>query len=115
MPSNQARIKDIKELCEQKNIDVVFYSSPLHAYTLYDVCYQGVYGELEDFKREFAKVTPFYDFSYISDEFSKDPVSDENIYFSKIFIFFQFEHCRGKNNFLHRGQKFINRVHRSFR
>lgn len=75
-----ARIKDIKELCEQKNIYVVFYSSPLHAYTLYDVCYQGVYGELEDFKREFAKVTPFYDFSYISDEFSKDPVSDENPY-----------------------------------
>lgn len=75
-----ARIKDIKELCESKNIDVVFYSSPLHAYTLYDIYYQGIYGELEDFKREFAKVTPFYDFSYISDEFSKEPVSEENPY-----------------------------------
>lgn len=75
-----ARIKDIKELCEKNNVDVVFYSSPLHAYTLYDIYYQGVYGELEDFKREFAKVTPFYDFSYISDEFSKEPVSEKNPY-----------------------------------
>jgi len=72
-------LKRIKDFCDEHNVEIVFYTTPAHAFTLYDIKYQGVYEEMENFKREFAKITPFYDFLYVS-EFSTEPVSVENKY-----------------------------------
>lgn len=78
-PSLFSVLKNIKDFCEKNGIEVVFYTTPAHAYTLYDIYYQGVYEDFQNFKREFVKIAPFYDFLYISD-YSKEPVSVKNPY-----------------------------------
>lgn len=78
-PSLFSELKKIKDFCDKNGIEVVFYSTPAHAYTLYDIYYQGVYEDFQNFKREFVKIAPFYDFLYISD-YSKEPVSVKNPY-----------------------------------
>lgn len=67
-------LKKIKDLCETNNKNVVFYVTPLHANAIYDIYYQGIYDELEHFKREMAKIAPFYDFLYVN-EFTTQPIS----------------------------------------
>lgn len=74
-------LRKIKELCEKNHKEVIFYASPLHSNAIYDIYYQGVYGELERFKREFAKVTPFYDFLYVC-KYTNQPISPQNPYWS---------------------------------
>lgn len=78
-PSLFLELKKIKDFCDENGIEVVFYTTPAHAYTLYDIYYQGVYKDFQNFKREFVKIAPFYDFLYIS-EYSKEPVSVKNPY-----------------------------------
>lgn len=72
-------LKKIKLLCEKSNKEVVFYASPLHSNALFDIYYQGVYGELERFKKKFAEITPFYDFLYVC-EYTNKPINRKNPY-----------------------------------
>ncbi|MCR5260966.1 MAG: hypothetical protein K6C94_03935 [Candidatus Gastranaerophilales bacterium] len=74
----------IKKLTDERKIDAIFYLNPVNAYALSDIYLSGVYGEVEKTKREIAKVTPFYDFLYIS-KYSSEPVSLKNPYWFNSF------------------------------
>lgn len=74
-------LKKIKELCDEKNVEVVFYTSPLHSYAIYDIYNQNVYNEVENFKKELVKVSPFYDFLHVCD-YSDKPISVNNKYWN---------------------------------
>lgn len=74
-------LKKIKELCDKNNKQVVFWTCPLHSNALYDIYYQGVYNELEVFKRELVKIAPFYDFLYVC-EYTNQPISPQCPYFT---------------------------------
>lgn len=76
-------LRKIKDLCEKQGKEVIFYTTPLHAYAIYDIYNQGVYDNFQNFKRELVKIAPFYDFTYICD-ISKKPVSAENPYWIDI-------------------------------
>ncbi|MBQ2645548.1 hypothetical protein IJG14_08275, partial [bacterium] len=72
-------LKQILNLLEQKNIKYILYTEPYHAYTLVDIYKQNVYKYMEEFKKELALITPFYDFEYIG-KYSEAPISLENPY-----------------------------------
>lgn len=77
-------LKRIKILCEKNNKKVVFYASPLHSNALFDIYCQGVYDELECFKKKFAEITPFYDFLYVC-EYTNKPITRKNPYWVNTF------------------------------
>ena len=78
-----SELKKIKDLCEKNGKEVVFYTTPLHSYAIYDIYKQGVYDNFQNFKRELVKIAPFYDFTYVCD-FSNKPVSAKNPYWIDI-------------------------------
>lgn len=77
-------LKRIKELCDKEQKEVIFYTSPLHANAIYDIYYQGGYAEIERFKRELVKISPFYDFLYVC-EYTNKPISGEYPYWRDAF------------------------------
>lgn len=71
--------KKMKEFCDDNNIEIIFYTNPIHANCIYDIYYHGLYDQIEYFKTELSKITPFYDFIYVS-EYSNKPISMKNPY-----------------------------------
>lgn len=79
--SSYTSLKEIKELCGQNNKELIFSVSPLHGNAIYDIFYQGAYEELEKFKKELVKISPFYDFLYVC-KYTDKPISYDVPYFS---------------------------------
>ncbi|MCR5261437.1 MAG: hypothetical protein K6C94_06320 [Candidatus Gastranaerophilales bacterium] len=76
---NFITISKIKKYVDNKKIDAIFYMNPLNAYAIADIYMSGTYGEIEKAKRELVKITPFYDFLYVS-KYNDKPVSTKNLY-----------------------------------
>lgn len=55
--------KKIKELCEQNNLNLYVYISPVHAIILETYWQNNNWTEFEDWKRKLVEVTPVWDFS----------------------------------------------------
>lgn len=56
-------VKKIKELCEQNNLKLYVYISPVHAIILETFWQSNIWTEYEDWKRKLVEITPVWDFS----------------------------------------------------
>jgi len=56
-------IKKIKELCEQHNLDLYIYISPVHAIILETYWQSDIWSKFEDWKRQLVDIYPIWDFS----------------------------------------------------
>jgi hypothetical protein len=56
-------VKEIKQLCDQHNIDLHMYISPVHSIILETFWQNNLWGEFEQWKRELVKIAPIWDFS----------------------------------------------------
>ena len=75
----------VKDL-NKKGVSVILVLQPLHT-TMYEVVKQnGAWDKVETFKKELAKIQPFYDFYYPS-EYSNEEISPDMKYF------FESSHC----------------------
>lgn len=79
-------IDKIKEICAKRGVKAKFFMIPLHCLLLSKFVEKGDYSNYEEFKRQVAKHTDFYDFSYANeysstDFFTKDEIVDEVYYF----------------------------------
>lgn len=63
MPQAVQALKEIKETCEQNNIELVVFINPIHHTTYMDTNRE----EFNEFKRELAAITPYYDFSGLNE------------------------------------------------
>ncbi|MEI7027537.1 hypothetical protein [Paenibacillus sp. y28] len=56
-------IQKIKELCDQNNIKLYVYISPVHAIVLETFWQNGLWSQFEDWKRQVTAIVPIWDFS----------------------------------------------------
>ena len=69
---NIIKLKDINSLLLSKNINATYFFSPLHSLYLSNMYMINQLDKVENLKREFAKITPFYDMAYIN-RHTKEP------------------------------------------
>lgn len=56
-------IKKIKDLCEQNNLKLYIYISPIHAILLETFWQNNLWNDFEEWKRQLVDITPIWDFS----------------------------------------------------
>lgn len=71
MKDTLEEIKEIKELAEENDICITFFINPIYVGSYLDNDLE----EFDEFKRQLAKITPYYDFSGIT------PYATDTIYF----------------------------------
>ena len=71
---NLSELKKFIDELKAKNVDVILYIPPLHITFLEIFDYNNSWDGVEEFKKELAKIQPFYDFLYVH------PINTENIY-----------------------------------
>jgi hypothetical protein len=59
--------QDIIEECRAHNVDCRFFFSPLHADALYGIYFMGLWNEICELKKSFARIAPTYDFTRYND------------------------------------------------
>ena len=66
MKNNLEKLHKIRKLLKSKNIKATYFMTPLHALYLSNMYKTEKLEKVENLKREFAKITPFYDMAYIT-------------------------------------------------
>ena len=66
MEENLEKLHKIRELLASKNIKATYFMTPLHALYLSNMYKTNKLEKLENLKREFAQITPFYDMAIIT-------------------------------------------------
>jgi hypothetical protein len=80
---SEAQLKNLQaivELCQQKNIDLKIFISPSHALQWETLRLAGLWPTFEEWKREVAKITAFWDFSGYN-SITTEPLSEEMNYY----------------------------------
>ncbi len=63
---NIAAFKKIYDLIQEKNLYALYFIPPVHALYLTDCVHFNYLKNIETFKKEIAKITPYWDFSFIN-------------------------------------------------
>lgn len=81
---NIEALKKIKELVNEKELNAIFFAPPVHALHLANCYESGAYEYIEEAKKMFAEITPFYDMSFISKYTTIKMDGEESYYYSDI-------------------------------
>ncbi|MBP0014260.1 MAG: hypothetical protein J7545_17570 [Roseofilum sp. SBFL] len=80
---SQKRLADLQkivEICKQKGINLQLFVSPVHASQLEAIRATGTWDKFEQWKREVAKISPFWDFSGYN-SITTEAIAEEMVYF----------------------------------
>ena len=66
MKKNLEKLQKIKELLTSKNIKSTYFMTPLHALYLSNMYKTNQLYKLENLKKEFVNIAPFYDMAYVT-------------------------------------------------
>lgn len=69
-------LKEIIDICKQRNITIKVFFSPVHAAQLEAIHTAGLWPVFEEWKRQVVKMTPAWDFSDYS-SITTEPINDE--------------------------------------
>lgn len=78
--SGLANLREIIDICKQKNIQLKIFISPAHATQWEAMINSDLWPVFEIWKREIVKITPFWDFSGYN-SITTEPISEEMKYY----------------------------------